>query len=163
MPTIDQKPVIETKNNIVAEMLVKDCDGHGRALEMVSSLYQHGLFSGDSGPDVKEIARQLSQKYAGTIPERPVSLSMVKAVMVNRLLKKYEFIPGTQTTLDAVCQNGLIWFPSVEALSTQGYLRISYLWVLVLYITYPKIPFLEELQVRTLENRAAYHGKISKV
>lgn len=87
MPTIDQKPVIETKNNIVAEMLVKDCDGHGRALEMVSSLYRHGLFSGDPGPDVKEIARQLSQKYAGTIPERPVSLSMVKAVMVNRLLK----------------------------------------------------------------------------
>ncbi|KAL3702781.1 hypothetical protein TMatcc_000093 [Talaromyces marneffei ATCC 18224] len=146
VPTIDQKPVIETKNNIVAEMLVKDCDGHGRALEMVSSLYRRGLLSGDPGPDVKEIARQLSETYAGTIPDEPVALSMVKAVMVNKLLKKNEFIPGTQTTPDAVCQNGLIRFQSVEAPSAQGYLRISYMWILVLCITYPKTPFFEELQ-----------------
>lgn len=153
VPTIDQKPVIEIKNNIVAEMLVKDCGGHGRALEMVLSLYQQGLLSGDPGPDVTEVARQLSKTYAGAIPEKAVALAMIKAVMVNRLLIKNEYIPGTTTTPDAVCQNGLIWFEPDREGSAEGYLRIPYIWVLVLCTTYRGF---EDLQI--LDYRA-YHAK----
>jgi hypothetical protein len=146
VPTINQMPVIEVENNIIAEMLVKDCDGHGRALEMVSSLFQQGLLSKDPGPEVSDIVQQLSKKYAGVIPEVAIALAMVKAVMVNRLLIKNEPIPGTETTPDAVCQNGLIWFESCEQGSAEGYLRIPYIWVLVLYANYRHTSFFRELQ-----------------
>ena len=117
---------------------------------MVSSLFQQGLLSKDPGLEVSEIARQLSKKYAGTIPEEAVAL-----VMVNRLLTKNEPIPGTKMTPDEVCQSGLIRFESSEG-SEKGYLRIPYIWILVLCMTYRGSVVFEELQF--LDYRA-YHTK----
>jgi hypothetical protein len=123
---------------------------------MVSSLFQQGLLSRDPGPEVSNIVQQLSKKYAGVIPEVAVALAIIKAVMVNRLLIKNKPIPGTKTTPDAVCQNGLIQFESYKQGSAEGYLRIPYIWVLVLCANYRHTSFFGELQF--LDYRI-YHAK----
>ena len=72
------------------------------------------------------------------------SLGIVRTVLTNKLLYRYDIIPETSVTPDQICQHGLIRFESQdpESINPVGYLRISYIWILALCTTYPSNWFL---------------------
>src|SRR5699024_1507582 len=66
-PKIDNEPVFKT-NDLVWEVLINDCGGHGRALEVLADVFKTrptGI-----GPDFKFLlVKELLKFYGGAIPE----------------------------------------------------------------------------------------------
>lgn len=146
-PTIDHKPVFNIKD-IVQEVLISDCGGHGRALELLDDIFP--ILQGDIGPEVKcLVARKLLERYGGTLPNENDGMAIIKAVLAHRCMRSNEYVPRTNVTPDEVCQNGLIHFEKVnpDSWNSLGYFKIPYIWLLVLCITNRKNDFLDELQL----------------
>ena len=141
-PRINSKQVFNA-DSLAKEVLIDDCGGHGRALELLLK-----VFDLDIGSEVKSIVTGLQGMYRGALPQSKEAVAIVKAVLANRCLARDENIPGTQITPDQICQNGLIRFdlnnPDSDNLS--GYLNIPYLWLLAICATYQGDLF-EELQL----------------
>lgn len=146
-PRIDNKPVFDT-TDIVRQVLVSDCGGHGRAFELLIDVFH--MLPADISSDVKYlIAKNLQLLYSGVLPSEGDSIAIVKAVLANRCLPRYAPIPGTQITPDEICQNGLIRFTSSNPGTSNpvGHFSIPYIWLLTLCLTYEGSQFFDELQL----------------
>ena len=146
-PTIEHKPVFKVKDP-VQEVLISDCGGHGRALELLDDIFPH--LQGDIGPEVKYlIAKKLLKRYGGALPDENDGIAIIKAVLAHRYMRRNRYVPGTKITPDEVCQNGLIHFEmfNPDSWNSLGYFKIPYIWLLVLCITSRKNDFLGQLQL----------------
>lgn len=146
-PTMNEQPVFKIEST-VQKVLVDDCGGHGRALELLIDVFP--TVPADIGPEVKSlVAQKLEILYRGALPEESDGIAIIKAVLANRRLKRHGHIPGTQVTPDEVCQNGLLRFESDRPGHERagGYFKIPYIWLLALCITYQGNQFFEELQL----------------
>lgn len=146
-PKRDNQPVFDT-SDIVREVLVSDCGGHGRPLELFIDVFE--LLPADVSSDMKYVvAKKLHLLYSGLLPNESDSIAIVKAVLGNRRLSRHNPISGTEITPDEICQNGLIRFVSdyPGASNSVGHLSIPYVWLLTLCLTYEGSKFFDELQL----------------
>lgn len=110
---------------MVQHVLVNDCGGHGRALEMMVDVFDD--YPASIGPNVKfMVAGKLKNLYGrNVVPENEEDqVAIIKAVLTNQRLSRYLCIPGTDLTPDTICQSGLIGFEGVEPGASVGYLRV---------------------------------------
>lgn len=143
-PNINNKPAFSL-SGIVEKVLVQDCGGHGRALEVLTDIIP--ALSRDATVEVKFlVVQRLHELYKGTLPREADALGIVRAVIANRCLERDELIPGTSVTPDELVQNGLVRFET-DGHTSSGYLKVPYIWVLVLATTYHGNRFFEELQL----------------
>lgn len=94
-PTINSGPVFKI-TDIVQDVLVSDCGGHGRALEMMVDVFR--TFPAGIDPNVKSlVANRLIKLYSTkTMPEQESDhIAIIKTLMTNRRLQKYPV--GTTT------------------------------------------------------------------
>lgn len=147
-PRVKGQPVFDMES-IVRKVIVSDCGGHGRALELLLDVFPR--IPADIGPEVKSLmASELAFMYRGVLPGETDSIAIVKAVLTNRRLCRYTPIPGTTLTPDEVCQNGLIRFEdhvNRPTINPSGYFRVPYIWLLALCMTYEHNEFFDELQL----------------
>jgi hypothetical protein len=113
------------------------------------------------------IAKRLMMKYRGVIPNHDISRAIVRVVMSNMLVNKYQPLPGTCATPDEICRNGLIRFEVLWGDDQHaddydergsGYLRIPYVWILVLCMEHPRDRFFQELQLFDYDAHYARHN-----
>ena len=132
---------------MVQHVLVNDCGGHGRALEMMVDVFDD--YPASIGPNVKfMVAGKLKTLYGrNVVPENEEDqVAIIKAVLTNQRLSRYQCIPATNLTPDTICQSGLIGFEGVEPGASVGYLRVPYIWVLTLCMLHSN-PLVDELQL----------------
>ncbi|QKX55190.1 uncharacterized protein TRUGW13939_02282 [Talaromyces rugulosus] len=127
-PTIQGVEVFRT----AISKFARHCGGHGRALECMSHVFQT-YPQDDSGPEITNKGlKYIMDAYRGVIPSEGGE-EIFMAATANRLLHKYKPIPGTEITPDELCERGLVTFESdyLSGYLDKGYLRVSYIWVLI--------------------------------
>ncbi|CAG8719097.1 11308_t:CDS:2, partial [Acaulospora colombiana] len=118
------------KDDEITNILVEDCGGHGRALEVLNDCL--------AGRDVEEcnvntlmndLRSELTEKYRDAIfhsaeDARPIA----RATLTRRILNRYKPVPKTDKTPDEYAGGGLIRFEQIEN-SSKGYLVAPYIWL----------------------------------
>ena len=146
VPKINKQPVFDP-TKLVQKVLIEDCGGHGRALELLMSI-KHEIL-GDPGPGVEcLLVGQLRYMYRGVLPGEHDAKAIVQVVMGHRQIPRYNKIPGTSMTVDEVMENGLMRFEATDdSENPSGYLTVPYVWLLALASSHLKNPFFAELQM----------------
>ena len=145
-PKINNQPVFNS-TGLVQKVLIQDCGGHGRALELLMDITP--TLPRDASTEVKFlVVDRLHQLYSGALPGQSDAMAMVRVVMGHRHLYRDECIPGTSITADEVMQNGLVRFEAIDNSDRPiGYLTVPYVWLLALAASHRGNPFFEELQM----------------
>ncbi|CAG8616900.1 19902_t:CDS:2 [Dentiscutata erythropus] len=118
------------KNDVLTNILVEDCGGHGRALEVLNDcLAGRSIEECNVDTLMNELCHNLTKKYCDAIfvsveEARPIA----RAILTKRLLNRYKPIPKTDKTPDEFVGSGLIRFEQVEN-SLKRYLTAPYIWL----------------------------------
>jgi hypothetical protein len=163
--TADGEAVFKHRN-LLAQVLIKDCGGHGRALEILA---QHMNAIQRNVNDVCLFINQLREIYDFMIPEERNALAIIKSVMGNGDLARDTILPRGSSTPDEVSARGLIRFYSVNQHEEipRGKFEIPYVWILCLCSRYKEHRFFQELQLfdynafTCMDNLMAYPGNSS--
>ena len=146
VPKINNQPAFNS-TGLVQKVLIQDCGGHGRALELLMDIIPN--LPKDAGAEVKcLLVDKLRQLYSGVLPRQSDAMAIVRAVMGHRCLFKDECIPGTSIIVDEMMQDGLMRFEAIDNSDCpSGYLTVPYVWLLALAASHRGNPFFEELQM----------------
>jgi hypothetical protein len=98
-------------DNLLARVLIKDCGGHGRALEILAEFMDRIQ---QNVSDVRLFIDQLTSTYDSVIPEEGNALAIIKSVMGNGDLPRDDKLLGGVCTPDEVSARGLIRFNLVH-------------------------------------------------
>src|SRR4029077_8261178 len=128
------------------QVLIKDCGGHGRALEILA---QHMNAIQRNVIDVCLFINQLREIYDFMIPEERNALAIIKSVMGNGDLARDTILPGGSSTPDEVSARGIIRFYLVDQHEEipRGKFEIPYVLILCLCFRYKEHRFFQELQL----------------
>jgi len=128
-PFIHQAPVFETKDPLV-KLLVDDCGGHGRALEILADvLVGFNIDQGSLGDLMRVLRDELITLYGSTILLMPEEISaLALAILTRQRLHVNSFVPNTSKTPDQFVSAGLMRFVEIDR-SGAGYLIAPYVWV----------------------------------
>ncbi|KAE8144254.1 hypothetical protein BDV25DRAFT_145818 [Aspergillus avenaceus] len=132
--------------NLLAQVLIKDCGGHGRALEILLQ-YMDKIQKDPS--NVSSFIDHLSSIYASMVPTEKDALAIIKSVMGNGALARDAILPGGHSTPDDVSARGLIRFPLINQNEDKprGKFEIPYMWILCLCSCHENHTFFRELQL----------------
>ncbi|RUS15929.1 hypothetical protein BC937DRAFT_91797 [Endogone sp. FLAS-F59071] len=130
-PTISQQPVFQMDDTLV-KLLVSDCGGHGRALEILAEVIgTFDLRKCDVGDLMRELRDQLAGRYrdalALTIKEAG---AIVRAILTHQQLDANLPIRDTDKRPDQIASPGLIQY--VKDHGNSGYLTAPYIWIWML-------------------------------
>ncbi|RHZ72723.1 hypothetical protein Glove_240g37 [Diversispora epigaea] len=115
----------------VTNILVQDCGGHGRALEVLSDcLKGRDIEQCNLNTLMHELRFRLTNRYRDAIFDfteyaRPIS----RAILTRSRLNLYKTIPNTNKTPDELVGNGLIRFERINEDGPTGYLVAPYIWL----------------------------------
>ncbi|CAG8631175.1 3956_t:CDS:2, partial [Ambispora gerdemannii] len=118
------------KNDEITNILVEDCGGHGRALEVLNDcLAGRSVEECNVNTLMNDLRKNLIEKYGGTILDsledaRPIA----RAILTRRILNRYYPIPKTNKTPDEFVGSGLIRFEQLSD-NRRGYLTAPYIWL----------------------------------
>ncbi|CAG8447029.1 967_t:CDS:2, partial [Acaulospora colombiana] len=118
------------KNDEITSILVEDCGGHGRALEVLNDcLVGLNIEECNVNTLMNDLRSKLTEKYRNSIlasagDARPIA----RAILTRRILNRYKPVPKTNKTPDEFAGGGLIRFEQIEN-SPKGYLTAPYIWL----------------------------------
>ncbi|RHZ79917.1 hypothetical protein Glove_140g108 [Diversispora epigaea] len=118
------------KNDEITNILVEDCGGHGRALEVLNDcLAGRSVEECNINTLMNDLRKNLIEKYDGIILEskedaRPIA----KAILTRHILNRFNPIPKTNKTPDEFVGSGLIRFKQLSN-NKWGYLTAPYIWL----------------------------------
>ena len=146
VPKINSQPAFNS-TSLVQKVLIQDCGGHGRALELLVDIIPN--LPRDAGSEIKYLlVNKLCQLYSGVLPKQSDAMAIVRAVIGNRCLSRDECIPGTSVIVDEILQDGLMRFEAIgNSDSRYGYLIVPYVWLLALAASNQGNPFFKEVQL----------------
>ena len=119
------------KNDPITTILVEDCGGHGRALEILNDcLVGRNIEECNLNDLMSDLRRDLTKKYRDAIfgsveDARPIA----RAILTRTLLSLYKPVPNTKKTPDQYAGSGLIRFEHINEDSPRGYLTAPYIWL----------------------------------
>ncbi|CAG8606483.1 11470_t:CDS:2, partial [Dentiscutata heterogama] len=119
------------KNDEISNILVEDCGGHGRALEVLNEcLAGRSIEECNINTLMNDLRYNLTERYGddifGSIEDaRPIA----RAILTRRLLDRYKPIPKTNKTPDEFVGGGLIRFEQLKGSRLRGYLTAPYIWL----------------------------------
>ena len=93
--------------NMLEDVLIKDCGGHGRALEILTD-YIDNIQKNPS--DVSQFINELLNIYPDAVPNESNSMAIIKSVIGNSYVNRDNILPGGDKTPDEVCSAGLVRF-----------------------------------------------------
>ncbi|RUS29163.1 hypothetical protein BC938DRAFT_480973 [Jimgerdemannia flammicorona] len=132
-PVIRQDHGIELAfpiDSSLMKILVEDCGGHGRALEILWNLTRGlNLENCDVGDLMRKLRNNLSQRYKSALPNDEDAKAIVRAILVHQRLINDEHIPNTSKFPDQVVAPGLIRY---EEVGQYGYLHVPYIWLWII-------------------------------
>ncbi|CAG8455748.1 11633_t:CDS:2 [Acaulospora colombiana] len=118
------------KNDEITNILVEDCGGHGRALEVLNDcLAGRNIEECNVNTLMNDLRSKFTEKYRDAIfhsaeDARPIA----RAMLTRRILNRYKPIPKTQKTPDEFVGGGLIRFEQIKG-TRDGYLTAPYIWL----------------------------------
>ncbi|CAG8520800.1 247_t:CDS:2 [Ambispora leptoticha] len=118
------------KNDEITNVLVEDCGGHGRALEVLNDcLAGRNVEECNVNTLMNDLRSKLTEKYRDAIlnsveDARPIA----RAILTRRILNRYKPVPKANRTPDEFAGGGLIRFEQIEN-SPKGYLTAPYIWL----------------------------------
>lgn len=144
-PTDNGEPVFKD-TTLLAQVLIGDCGGHGRALELLADHMWRIQRDVDA---VSFFIEELGELYEFAMPVEADAKAVVKAAMVNRRLSRDEPMPGGSSTPDEISQFGLVYFDldNESARKPLGTFKVPYIWILSLCAAYPNNTLFQELQL----------------
>ena len=113
----------------LGQLLVRDCGGHGRALEILWDLIK----GKDLGAcNLKELMHDLRATLTACYPEvfkvrTEDKEAIVRTAFVHQLLYSSDPLSGTGKTPDQLCAPGLIWFEADDNFTGYGRLKVAYI------------------------------------
>lgn len=129
-PTIRSEQVFPMTNSLV-KLLVRDCGGHGRALEVLWNLLERMKRNGDHivhcnvNDLLSSLRTKLGQSYRGALLENPNEIkALVRAVLLHQHLPSHKSVAGTDKLPGQFAAHGLISYDK-----SNGYLTMSYIWL----------------------------------
>ena len=132
-PTIRRNYTIQPAfpmDDPVMKILVGDCGGHGRALEILWNLIKGlNLNDCDVGDLMRNLRKRLAELYKNALPNRDDARAIAQAVLVHQYLEPDKHIPNTTKFPDQVVAPGLIRY---EKCGEYGYLHVPYIWLWVI-------------------------------
>ncbi|RUS26936.1 hypothetical protein BC938DRAFT_483914 [Jimgerdemannia flammicorona] len=132
-PAIRQNDTIQPAfpmDDPVMKILVGDCGGHGRALEILWNLIRGlDLINCDVGDLMRKLRSNLTELYKSALPNRDDAKVIAQAVLVHQYLAEDQHIPNTTKFPDQVVAPGLIRY---EKCGSYGYLHVPYIWLWVM-------------------------------
>lgn len=113
----------------LGQLLVRDCGGHGRALEILWNLIKGKDLK---STNLKEIMHDLRAKLTSYYPlvfrvRTEEKEAIVRAAFVHQLLYASDPLSGTGKTPDELCAPGLVWFEEDETATGYGRLKVAYI------------------------------------
>ncbi|RPB26820.1 hypothetical protein L211DRAFT_835163 [Terfezia boudieri ATCC MYA-4762] len=113
----------------LGQLLVRDCGGHGRALEILWNLIKGKDLK---STNLKEIMHDLKAKLTSYYPmvfrvRTEEKEAIVRAAFVHPLLYASDPLSGTGKTPDELCAPGLVWFEEDETATGYGRLKVAYI------------------------------------
>ncbi|RHZ79489.1 hypothetical protein Glove_144g65 [Diversispora epigaea] len=119
--------------NEVTSILVQDCRGHRRALEVLSDcLKGHDIEKCNLNTLMHDLHFILTNRYHDTIFDFIEYARSISRAILNRLrLNLYRTIPNTNKTPDELVRNRLIRFERINKDGPMGYLIAPYIWFLI--------------------------------
>lgn len=135
-----------TQHNLLARVLIEDCGGHGRALEILAE-YMDQIQSNTS--DARLFIERLSTIYDCMIPDERNARAIINSVIGNGYLFRDTILPGGISTPDDVSARGLIRFRLINPHEENpwGKFEIPYIWILCLCSSQREQRFFQELQL----------------
>ncbi|CAG8593974.1 9675_t:CDS:2, partial [Acaulospora colombiana] len=119
------------KNDEISNILVEDCGGHGRALEVLNEcLAGHSIEECNVNTLMNDLRHNLTERYGddifGSVEDaRPIA----RAILTRRLLDRYKPIPKTNKTPDEFVGSGLIRFEPLKSSRQRGFITAPYIWL----------------------------------
>ncbi|KAF0434870.1 putative crinkler family protein [Gigaspora margarita] len=125
-------PVFQQDNHII-KLLVDDCGGHGRALEVLAETLK------DKNINECNVDNLMHQLYSNLICryEDAFNITALEAqtiallILTRKRLDQNECVPNTDKLPDSFVQPGLIRFKRI-GISAEGYFEAPYLWVWIM-------------------------------
>ncbi|RIA92386.1 hypothetical protein C1645_820819 [Glomus cerebriforme] len=138
-PTVYQKDTKKStkvfQQNFITEILVGDCGGHGRALEILQKvLMKYNINECNLDLLMDDLYNSFTKQYvdAFNLSDNEAKI-IAKAILTHQLLDLDEEIPKTNKTPNQLLQNGLIRFERVGPSTFRtGYLTVPYIWIWIL-------------------------------
>ncbi|CAG8444371.1 8373_t:CDS:2 [Funneliformis caledonium] len=130
-PTIASNPVFEIDNSII-RLLVGDCGGHGRELEVLQQTLTNNNNIKNSN-FMENFHNQLKYRYKRAFSyDANDAKEIVRAVLTHTTLSNYRPITNrTKLTPDEITRTGMFHFEKMGN-SDEGYLVMPYMWLWVM-------------------------------
>lgn len=118
-----------TYGNMLEDFLIRDCGGHGRALEILA-YYIDNIQKNPS--DISQFIDRLLDIYPNAVPNESNSMAIIKSVIGNSYVNRDNILPGGDKTPDEVCAVGLVRFKVLDPQedNPRGRFEIPYIWIL---------------------------------
>ncbi|RUS14132.1 hypothetical protein BC937DRAFT_94287 [Endogone sp. FLAS-F59071] len=130
-PTLNENGIIQSAfqmDEIIMKILVGDCGGHGRALEILWNLTKDlNITKCDVGGLMRMLRSNLAEIYKSALPNETDALAIVRAVLAHHRLADDKYIPNTKKFPDQVVAPGLIRYEQTQ--DGFGYLHVPYIWL----------------------------------
>ncbi|RHZ69343.1 hypothetical protein Glove_284g6 [Diversispora epigaea] len=157
------KDVFDISNPII-RLLVSDCGGHGRALEVLQdSLLQNGITNFNISDLMGSIRNTLENLYEKAFSyTSDEAKQIVRAVLTHKRLHLYQPIEIKSTlTPDKITRTGMFRFEKVGNSKNYGFLTMPYiwLWIMVEQFTYRDDPQLQHWRFDDYEEHLSKNDK----
>ena len=162
-PFIHQAPVFKTDDPLV-KLLVNDCGGHGRALEILAdTLVKFNTDKSSLGDLMRVLRDELITLYGAAIRLMPSEVhALALAVLTRQRLHAYSFVPNTNKTPDQFVSAGLMRFVEIDK-SGAGYLIAPYVWVWAITTTESGGSLLGDWQFDDCDQNLSNLSHLSKI
>ncbi|CAB5381545.1 unnamed protein product [Rhizophagus irregularis] len=127
------KQCVFDMNNSVIKLLVGDCGGHGRSLEILyDSLTKKNINDCNVNDFMSTLQRELKSRYISAFSyDSKEAKQIIRAIITHTILDLNKPIPGTNLTPDAVTTTGMFRFERKQDFN-YGYLSMPYLWLWIM-------------------------------
>ncbi|CAB4423970.1 unnamed protein product [Rhizophagus irregularis] len=121
------------QDNHIMNLLVDDCGGHGRALEVLAELVKDkNIKDCNINQLMHDLRSSLELRYAGALNiSASDAQAIVRAILTRTRLDSRNVVPGTNRFPDYFVQPGLIRFEKIGT-SVEGYLNAPYIWIWIM-------------------------------
>ncbi|RHZ82069.1 hypothetical protein Glove_114g37 [Diversispora epigaea] len=127
----EYKIVLVFNDDEVTNVLVQDCGGHGRALEVLNNfLDRRDIKKCNFNTLMHDLRLSLTETYHNAIlGSIKYARPLIRAILTRRCLDLFKTIPKTDITPDDLVGSGLIRFERISNNSPMGYLTAPYIWL----------------------------------
>ncbi|PKK69814.1 hypothetical protein RhiirC2_712365 [Rhizophagus irregularis] len=134
-PVINNQDVFEMNNPII-NLLVSDCDGHGRALEILADILRtiDNINNCNVSNLMERIRNELISEYDKAFSfTSEESKQIIRMILTHQRLHKYQSIikEDVNFTPDKICRTGMFRFHQFGT-TDEGYLTMPYIWLWVM-------------------------------